>query len=160
MTLITVEQERQVREILEKALDITVATMRPDGWPQATTVSFVSDGLNLYFGTWTQSQKAANIKRDPRVSVTANAPYTSWDTIRSLSLAGEAAFVTAPAEQARVGELMMKRFGDELAKQSNIDMSQTVLIRITPQVISILDYGKGFGHKADVALAASGKAAA
>ena len=159
MTHITAEQERQVREILDKALDITVATLRPDGWPQATTVSFVSDGLNLYFGTWTQSQKAANIRRDPRVSVTANAPYTSWDTIRSLSLAGEAAFVTGPAEQARVGELMMKRFGAELAKQSNIDMSQTALIRITPRVISILDYGKGFGHKADVALPGTGKAA-
>ena len=32
--------------------------------------------------------------------------------------------------------------------------------RITPQVISILDYGKGFGHKADVALTASGQVAA
>jgi PPOX class probable F420-dependent enzyme len=159
MTVITPEQERLVRDILGKALDITVATIRPDGWPQATTVSFVSDGLNLYFGTWTQSQKIANIKRDPRVSVTANAPYTSWDTIRSLSLAGEAALVTAPAEQARVGELMMKRFGAELVKQSNIDMSQTALVRITPRVISILDYGKGFGHKVDVAMAA-GKAAA
>jgi PPOX class probable F420-dependent enzyme len=160
MTVITAEQERDVRDILEKALDITIATTRPDGWPQATTVSFVSDGLTLYFGTWTQSQKVANIKRDPRVSVTANAPYTSWDTIRSLSLAGEAALVTAPAEQARIGELMMKRFGAELAKQSNIDMSQTAFVRITPRVFSILDYGKGFGHKADVAMAASGKAAA
>jgi PPOX class probable F420-dependent enzyme len=160
MTVITAEQERDVRDILEKALDKTVATTRPDGWPQATTVSFVSDGLTLYFGTWTQSQKVANIKRDPRVSVTANAPYTSWDTIRSLSLAGEAALVTAPAEQARIGELMMKRFGAELAKQSNIDMSQTAFVRITPRVFSILDYGKGFGHKADVAMAASGKAVA
>lgn len=146
----TRDQEKLVEEILEKALDITVATNRPDGWPQATVVSFVSDGLNIYFGTDAHCQKAANIARDNRVSVTANAPYGTWDQIRGLSLAGEAAFVTDPAEMASVGELMMKRFGDEIAKQTAIDMSQTRIVRIQPKVLSILDYSKGFGHKSDV----------
>lgn len=150
---VTGDQEKLVQEILEKALDITVATNRPDGWPQATVVSFVSDGLNIYFGTDAHCQKAANIARDKRVSVTANAPYRTWDQIRSLSLAGEAAFVTEPAEMARVGELMMKRFGDEISKQTSIDMSQTRIVRIQPKVLSILDYSKGFGHKSDIVLA-------
>jgi nitroimidazol reductase NimA-like FMN-containing flavoprotein (pyridoxamine 5'-phosphate oxidase superfamily) len=126
----TREEERLVREILEKAVDITIATNRPDGWPQATTVSFVSDGLTLYFGTDAYSQKSANIEIDSRVSVTANAPYRTWEEIRSLSLAGEAHFVTDPGETARVGELMMKRFGAEIAKQTSIDMSQTRIVRI------------------------------
>lgn len=153
------DQEKLALDILDKALDITVATNRPDGWPQATTVSFVSDGLTLYFGTDAYSQKSANIGLDGRVSVTANAPYHLWSEIRSLSLAGEAAFVTDPAELARVGELMLKRFGSELAKQTTIDMSQTRIVRIRPKVMSILDYSKGFGHKADLVIA-SGKLAA
>ena len=98
------EQERLALEILSKSLDITVATNRADGWPQATTVSFVSDGLTLYFGTWSRSQKAANITRDGRVSVTADAPYTNWEGIRSLSMAARAEFVTDAVELARVGE--------------------------------------------------------
>ncbi len=57
------EQERLALDILDKALDITIATNRPDGWPQATTVSFVSAGLTLYFGTDAHSQKSANIER-------------------------------------------------------------------------------------------------
>ena len=150
----TREEERLAREILEKAVDITIATNRPDGWPQATTVSFVSDGLTLYFGADAYSQKSANIEIDSRVSVTANAPYKTWEEIRSLSLAGDAHFVTDPSEIARVGELMMKRFGAEIAKQTSIDMSQTRIVRITPRIISILDYSKGFGHKADLALTA------
>ena len=149
----TEDQEKLALEILGKSLDITLATIRPDGWPQATTVSFVSDGLDIYFGTDANSQKSANIARDNRVSVTANAPYRTWDQIRSLSLAGEAAFVTEPAEMARVGELMLKRFGDEIAKQTSIDMSQTRIVRIRPKVLSILDYSKGFGHKSDLVLA-------
>jgi nitroimidazol reductase NimA-like FMN-containing flavoprotein (pyridoxamine 5'-phosphate oxidase superfamily) len=148
----TREEERLVKDILEKAVDITIATNRPDGWPQATTVSFVSDGLTLYFGTDANSQKSANIEIDARVSVTANAPYKTWEEIRSLSLAGDAHFVTDPEETARVGELMMKRFGTEIAKQTSIDMSQTRIVRIRPRIISLLDYSKGFGHKADIVL--------
>lgn len=150
MTAIKDEHYRLALDILDKALDITVATNRADGWPQATIVSFVSDGMTLYFGTWTKSQKAQNIARDKRVSVTAGAPYDTWDKIRSLSLAGEAEVVTDPAEMARVGQLMMKRFGAELAKQGGIDMAETCLVRVTPRVISILDYSKGFGHKTDL----------
>ena len=138
---------------MKRAVDITIATNRPDGWPQATTVSLVSDGLTLYFGTDAYSQKSANIEIDGRVSVTANAPYRAWEEIRSLSLAGDASFVTNPSELARVGELMMKRFGHEIAKQTSIDMSQTRIVRIQPRVISLLDYSKGFGHKSDLVVA-------
>lgn len=150
----TPEQNALALEVFEKARDITVATIRPDGWPQATTVSFVSDGLILYFGSGNQSKKVANITRDHRVSVTANAPYKTWDGIRSVSLAGEASLVTAPAEMARVGKLMVARFGAELTKMGVIDMTQTSLVRITPKVMSLLDYSKGFGHSAEIALPA------
>jgi nitroimidazol reductase NimA-like FMN-containing flavoprotein (pyridoxamine 5'-phosphate oxidase superfamily) len=83
----TPDQRSAVLEIVEHAQDLTLATLRPDGWPQATTVSFVADGLTLYFGCDAQSQKAQNLARDARVSATLNLPYASWDQIRGLSLA-------------------------------------------------------------------------
>ena len=43
---------------------MTIATNRPDGWPQATTVGYVNDGLTIYFLCSPQSQKAANIAPD------------------------------------------------------------------------------------------------
>src|SRR5580658_6038649 len=36
--------------ILSRANDLTLATVRPDGYPQATTVGYVNDGVTLYFG--------------------------------------------------------------------------------------------------------------
>ena len=141
-----VSERKLVLDVLARAVDITVATNRQDGWPQATTVSFVSDGLVIYFGTGSKSQKAANISRDSRVSVTATAPYQSWDGIRGFSLAGNAEFVTDPKEIARIGELMMKRFGGELAKVAPADFGETCFVKISPKLISILDYSKGFGH--------------
>jgi nitroimidazol reductase NimA-like FMN-containing flavoprotein (pyridoxamine 5'-phosphate oxidase superfamily) len=28
---------------------LTIATLRPDGWPQATTVVYANEGLTIYF---------------------------------------------------------------------------------------------------------------
>ena len=53
----------------ESAPTVTIATLRPDGWPQATTVGYVSEGLVLYFLCGRQSQKAVNIAADNRISL-------------------------------------------------------------------------------------------
>jgi nitroimidazol reductase NimA-like FMN-containing flavoprotein (pyridoxamine 5'-phosphate oxidase superfamily) len=58
--------EWKVLELLDQHRIMTVATNRPDGWPQATTVGYVTDGLTLYFLCSPQSQTAANLARDNR----------------------------------------------------------------------------------------------
>ena len=52
---------KQVVSIIDDIDDLTIATVRNDGYPQATTVSYVNDGLTIYFGTTSDSQKARNI---------------------------------------------------------------------------------------------------
>jgi nitroimidazol reductase NimA-like FMN-containing flavoprotein (pyridoxamine 5'-phosphate oxidase superfamily) len=39
----------KILELLDRHRLMTVATNRPDGWPQATTVGYVNDGLTIYF---------------------------------------------------------------------------------------------------------------
>src|SRR3974390_122413 len=60
----------QILSLLDQHRIMTIATLRPDGWPQATTVGYVSEGLNLHFLCGRESQKAANLSRDDRVSLT------------------------------------------------------------------------------------------
>src|SRR5215467_9362515 len=60
----------KILELLDQHRLMTIATNRPDGWPQATTVGYVNDGLTIYFLCSPQSQKAANLARDSRVSLT------------------------------------------------------------------------------------------
>ena len=47
----------KIRSIIDNADDMTIATIRPDRFPQATTVSFVNDDLTIYFGSDADSQK-------------------------------------------------------------------------------------------------------
>jgi len=51
----------KILEILARQTDMTLATLRGDGYPQATTVSYVSDALDIYFATPPTSQKARNV---------------------------------------------------------------------------------------------------
>ena len=132
-------------EIIGQCREMTVATLRTDGWPQATVVSFVNDGLTLYFGCAAESQKARNIARDPRVSIAMTAPFERWSQIRGISAAGEAVRVTSPVEIGEIGQLMWRRF----AAFADVDLGEPTEIaihRIAPTVLSVLDYSLGFGH--------------
>lgn len=138
-------QRQQIAAILGVATDLAIATVRADGWPHVTTVSFVADGTRIYFGTWAKSQKAQNIERDPRVSISVTPPYTEWSSIRGLSMSGKALRVTDAAELGRVFELMVSKFPQigQFLKADDVEMA---LYRVDPEVVSILDYTQGFGH--------------
>ncbi len=138
-------QREQAVAILDAADDLTIATVREDGYPQATTVSFVNDGLAIYFGTWSQSQKTKNITRCDKVSLTVNVPYEAWSEIRGVSIGGRARRVDAAEELTKISKLMFAKFPQllEFVKPGDAEM---VIFRVDAEVVSILDYTKGFGH--------------
>lgn len=131
--------------ILSGASEMTIATVRPDGYPQATTVSYVHDGVTIYFGTATNSQKARNIALCDKVSLTVNLPYDRWEQISGLSLGGRAARLDDRAAIAKVGDLMLKRFpqGVDFGPE---EADSLALFSVTPVVVSVLDYRKHIGH--------------
>lgn len=135
----------RILSIIDDIDDMTIATVRHDGFPQATTVSYVNDGLTIYFGTDTDSQKATNIAQNKKVSLTINRDYGTWDEIEGLSMAGLATLVTDPAEQQKIAELLFKKF-PQIPDYAPEDTDDVALIRIDPTVISLLNYRKGFGH--------------
>lgn len=137
---------QEIVAILDSGQDITIATLRKDGWPQATVVSYASDGLSIYFGCDGRSQKAVNLANDDRLSATVTLPYGHWNEIRGLSLAGRARRVTDAGEMARIGALFSRKFAQEIGQYLSPDVGALALFQITPEVVSVLDYRKGFGH--------------
>lgn len=134
--------------LLDQHRIMTIATLRPDGWPQATTVGYANDGLTLYFLCGPDSQKAANLARDDRVSVTIDHDTPQVMEIAGLSMAAHAQRVTDPAEAEKALGLLMRRY-PQPQEPLPIPMptpEDVAIFRVTPMVISVLDYTKGFGH--------------
>jgi nitroimidazol reductase NimA-like FMN-containing flavoprotein (pyridoxamine 5'-phosphate oxidase superfamily) len=137
--------QNEILSILSHARDMTVATNRADGYPQATTVSFVNDGLKLYFACPRDSQKCANIMRDDKVSLTIDCAYERWEEIRGVSVGGRASEVADVGERGRILSLIQAKFGANGPFDAS-RMSALALIRVEPEVISVLDYRRGWGY--------------
>jgi len=148
-----------ILKLLNEHRVMTIATNRPDGWPQATMVGYVNDGFLLYCFVARNAQKYANILRDPRVSISLGSDAPRPLDIKGLSLAGKASEVTDQWEFDHVSGLRLKRYPEyaalpppvfregPLLRISPQPLSTGVaLLRISPEIISVLDYSKGFGH--------------
>ena len=140
--------KRKILGLLDQHRIMTIATLRPDGWPQATTVGYASKDLTIYFLCGKDSQKAANLAKDDRVSVTIDHDTAQVMEITGLSMAARAQRVTDPQEgEAVIGMLMRKYPQQETPMPMALPRPQDVAIfRLVPDVISVLDYTRGFGH--------------
>lgn len=133
--------------LLDQHRIMTIATLRPDGWPQATTVGYANDGLMLYFLCGPDSQKAANLARDDRVSLTIDHDTPQVMEIAGLSMAAHAQAVTDPDEAEKALRLLMQKYPEQDALPLPMPAPEDVRIfRVAPVVISVLDYARGFGH--------------
>jgi len=141
------EIRRKILTLLDQHRIMTIATLRPDGWPQATTVGYANEGLTLYFLCGPDSQKAANLARDDRVSLTIDHDTPQVMEITGLSMAARAHAVTDPTEAEKVLHLLMLKYPQQASIPLPMPTAADVRIfRVTPIVISVLDYSKGFAH--------------
>ena len=141
------EIRRKILALLDHHRIMTIATLRPDGWPQATTVGYVNEGLALYFLCGLESQKAANLARDDRVSLTIDHDAPQVMEITGLSMAAHAQVVVDLAEADKVLRKLPLKYPEQVSLPGPMPTADQVRIfRVTPVVISVLDYSKGFGH--------------
>ena len=61
--------EQPALQILNDNRIMSIATVRPDGWPQSTIVGYANEGWRLYFLIYRTSHKFQNISADDRISV-------------------------------------------------------------------------------------------
>lgn len=146
--------EQKAIAILDQYRLMTIATLRADGWPQATMVSYANDGLLLYFVISRQSQKYANIDRDSRVSIVVGRDFEDPAQIKALSIAANASEVRDPVQRQRAIDLVLSRH-PALSKLGGPDLKYSAVMRAYCSIVTILDYSKGFGH-ADLLTVAPG----
>ena len=132
---------RTTMALLDEHRTMAVATLRPDGWPQTTIVGYVHDGFDIYFAVSRDSQKLTNILRDPRVSLALG--HQLPQALRGLSIAGRAVELNETAEIERLNRLMHDKYpGKVLAPGER----STAVLRVTPEVLSVIDVARDSGR--------------
>ena len=137
----------KILTLLDRHRTMRIATLRPDGWPQVTTVGYTNDGLTIYFLCGPDSQKAKNLARDDRVSLAIDDDTSQVMEITGLSMAARAQMVVDPMEVEKAMRSLMSRYPEQKSIPLPMPTPADVRIfRLTPTVVSVLDYSKGFGH--------------
>jgi hypothetical protein len=125
---------------------MTIATVRPDGWPQATQVAYANVGLRLYFMVGRGSQKLENLRRDPRCSIAIGQPPARLSETAGLSMAALVSEVPDAEERRAAFAALSERhpeFGRGLSFAATEEAAD--LLRATPTVVSLIDYAGHFG---------------
>ncbi|HEY3195547.1 MAG TPA: PPOX class F420-dependent oxidoreductase [Candidatus Dormibacteraeota bacterium] len=123
--------ERQVR-ILNARHFATVATVMPDGSPEATLVWIETDGEYIYFNTAFPRLKARNLERDPRVAIVVFDPAHPYRDV--LAIRGRAELIM---EGAREHIEKLARVYTGRAFKGFRQNQTRVIVKMTPERIHL-----------------------
>ncbi|MFR9721773.1 PPOX class F420-dependent oxidoreductase [Streptomyces sp. MS19] len=122
--------DEETRRLLDGRNFATVATLNRDGGPQTSLVWIARDGDSVLFSTTEGRQKARNIRRDPRVSLTV---YDSGNPYHSVDIRGTAE-VIEDSDKSLPRTLSLKYLGEDPPAEP--DEVVRLIVRVTPLRIS------------------------
>ena len=133
---------------------MSIATVRPDGWPQSTIVGYANDGWSVYFLIYRTSQKFENISADDRVSISVGKEPHALRDIKAVYAGCIAREVTDMKERGRAWQLLAERHPNltDLAPPQKDEVATMVA---ECRHVSVLDYSKGLGHAEELTIDAS-----
>ncbi|MBN2098318.1 MAG: pyridoxamine 5'-phosphate oxidase family protein [Dehalococcoidia bacterium] len=140
--------EKAIVSYLDKHRHMALATVKDDGSPYASTVSYVNNGLTIFFMTDPGSQKGKNIQFCPKVGVAVTEDYLDWDKIEGVQLAGSVEWITDQIELKQVQQMFAQKFPQVHKYLAGYGVAIDIIpfLRITASSINYLDYSKGFNH--------------
>ncbi|MFC9973641.1 PPOX class F420-dependent oxidoreductase [Spirillospora sp. NPDC127200] len=116
----------KARELFDTTNFVTLATINPDGAPQASVIWAKVDGDDIVFSTVKGRRKHRNIERDARVNLTTfdlSNPYV-YAEVRGT------ATITDDPEGALIQELSQRYMGEPWKEHGP---AERVIVRVTPE---------------------------
>lgn len=108
--------DEEVATYLEQSRTATLATIGPTGTPHLVAMWYaVIDGA-IWIETKSRSQKAVNLRRDPRVTVSIEDGFT-YDKLRGVSFEGTATVVEDPDALWNVGVSIWERYNGPYSEE-------------------------------------------
>jgi len=142
--------EDEIGDFVDNSRTGTLATVGPDGQPHLTAMWYAVVDGEIWLETKAKSQKAVNLKRDPRVSFLIEDGQT-YDTLRGVSFEGVAEIVDDPDTIFRVGISVWERYTgpytDEVKPFVDQMMNKRIAVRIVTRRTRSWDHRKlGLAH--------------
>ncbi len=148
-----------ITRLLAAHTTMTLATVGPEGAPQAAAVFYAHDERwNLYFLSEPGSRHARNLTRTPQVAATIHADGQDWRLITGLQIEGDAQPVVDPGELDHAARVYAARFAfvagwligvGERPSTLAGPLARSRFYVLRPRWIRLIDNRVRFGYKAE-----------
>ncbi|MFC9998128.1 pyridoxamine 5'-phosphate oxidase family protein [Nocardia sp. NPDC127526] len=140
-----VMSDQEITEFLERSRIATMATVGASGRPHLIAMWYGLINGEIWFETKAKSQKAVNLRRDPRITVMVEAGDT-YDQLRGVSIEGRAEIVDDPEALFQVGISVWERYTGPYSEEAKpfveAMLNKRVAIRVVPERVRSWDHRK------------------
>ncbi|MGV9332971.1 pyridoxamine 5'-phosphate oxidase family protein [Nocardia sp. NPDC003726] len=140
-----VMSDTEITEFLRRSRIATLATIGPKGTPHLTAMWYALIDGEMWFETKAKSQKAVNLRRDPRVTCMIEEGDT-YDQLRGVSIEGRAEIVEDAEKLFAVGVSVWERYtgpySEELRPMVEAMLHKRVAVRVVPERTRSWDHRK------------------
>ncbi len=140
-----VMSDEEITEFINNSRTTTIATIGADGQPHLVAMWYaVLDG-EVWFETKAKSQKVVNLKRNPTITCLIEDGLT-YDTLRGVSIEGQAEIVEDPDVLFQVGISVFERYTapytEEMKPIVETMLNKRIAVRVRPARIRSWDHRK------------------
>ena len=127
--------DQEVAAYLGARRDATLASIGRNGFPHQVAMWFVPQPARILMWTYRRSQKALNLRRNPRASLLVQDGET-YDTLRGVAVQGEVELLEDLHQVLEIGSALQARYGD--AYGDDPDAYRATIANQAPKRVGIL----------------------
>lgn len=131
--LITMTNE-EIQAFLQEERTLQVATLDHDGYPHLVAMWYVLADQQIVFWTYAKSQKALNLRRDPRLTCLVETGER-YEELRGVQIKGRARIIDDRAAVQRYGEMIFERYTGPL----NESMRAMVAAQAAKRIVVLIE---------------------
>jgi PPOX class probable F420-dependent enzyme len=137
--------DEEIRAFLEEQRILQVATLDHDGFPHLVAMWYVLLNNEITFWTYAKSQKAVNLRRDPRLTCMVEAGE-HYNELRGVQIKGYAAISDDREFVQKIGEAIWVRYTGPLNESTRpmviAQAAKRVVVSVKPIEIVSWDHRK------------------
>jgi PPOX class probable F420-dependent enzyme len=137
--------DEEITEFVAQQRTATLASLGPDGQPHLVAMWYAVIDGQIWFETKAKSQKAVNLRRDPRVSVLIESGHT-YDTLKGVSFEGRAVVLDDADALWKVGVSVWERYTgpytEEMRPFVEVMLNKRVAVRVDVERTRSWDHRK------------------
>jgi len=137
--------DEEIQVFLQEQHTLQVATIDHDGYPHLVAMWYVLFEHQIVFWTYARSQKAVNLRRDPRLTCLAEAG-TRYEELRGVQIKGQGVIYDDLATVQRFGEMLSERYtgpiDDSTRPQMIAQAAKRIAVVVKPIEVVSWDHRK------------------